>query len=63
MIGSRSVISDKLQDLLALEVMARELYEEALRYPESRKYAEILTLIMNDEMVHIDLVKKILDRI
>jgi rubrerythrin len=62
-ISSRSIISDKLQDLLALEVMAHELYEEALRYPESRKYAEILTLIMNDEMAHINLVKKILDRI
>lgn len=63
MICSRSLISDKVQDLLALEVMAHELYEEALKYPESRKYAQILTEIMNDEASHINLVKKILDRI
>ena len=58
---SRSMILDKVQDLLALEVMASELYKQALQHSESRKYEEALTAVMNDELRHIELVREILD--
>lgn len=63
MITGRSLISDKVQDLLAFEAMASEIYKEALKCPESRKYAETLTAILNDELAHIKLVKRILEHI
>jgi len=58
---TRPAISDKIEDLLALEVMAAELYEEALKYPESQKYQENLPRIMSDELEHIKLVRRILE--
>jgi len=58
---SRSMIQEKALDLLALESRARELYMEALEYPESAKYRDNLTAIMNDELKHIELVKRILE--
>ena len=42
MMHDRFLLSDKVQDLLALEAMASEIYREALKCPESRKYAESL---------------------
>lgn len=63
MMHDRFLLSDKVQDLLALEAMASEIYKEALKCPESRKHAESLTAILNDELAHIELVKRILERI
>jgi len=55
------MIQEKALDLLALESRASELYKEALGYPESAKYRDTLTVIMNDELRHIKLVKRILE--
>lgn len=58
--SSRSLIHEKTLDLLALESRTSELYKEALEYPESVRYRETLTAIMNDELKHIKLAKEIL---
>lgn len=61
MMISREMIIDKVQDLLALEVMASDIYKQALQHPESKKYRDALTALMNDELRHVKLVTEILD--
>ena len=60
---SRSMIYEKIQDLLTLEASAAEIYKDALEYPESNEYIGVLTRIMNDELEHIQLVRRILELI
>lgn len=57
---SRDMIYEKVGDLLTLEGRAFELYKGSLQYPESAKYKDKLTKIMNDELRHMELVKRIL---
>jgi len=59
--ASREMIIDKVQDLLALEVMVSDIYKQALQHPESKKHQDALTALMNDELRHIRLVTEILD--
>jgi len=60
---SRSIIYEKTQDLLSLETIAAKSYKETLEYPESAKYKDALTKMMNDELRHFKLVKRILELI
>jgi bacterioferritin (cytochrome b1) len=60
MITSKSTVVDKIQDLLALEIAASEIYKKVLKDPASKKYQETLSTIMNDELSHIELVKGML---
>ena len=57
------MIYEKIQDLLVLESRARELYEHLLEYPESTKYRNKLSKIINDEIEHSNEVRRILDLI
>jgi len=54
------MIYEKVGDLLTLEGRAFELYKESLQCPESAKYKDKLTSIMNDELRHMELAKRIL---
>ncbi|MEM2882002.1 MAG: hypothetical protein QXL35_01970 [Candidatus Bathyarchaeia archaeon] len=60
MIG-KDVIREKIGDLLILEGRAFEMYKASLRLPESAKYRDALTKMMNDELRHMELVKGILE--
>ncbi len=57
---SRAMIYEKIGDLLTMEGRAFELYKGSLQYPESAKYGDKLNKIMNDELRHMDLVKRIM---
>jgi bacterioferritin (cytochrome b1) len=60
---SRSIVYEKVQDLLILEVRASELYKEAFNYPESAKYRDLLSEIMNEELEHFDRLKRVIELI
>ncbi len=55
----REAIKDKVQDLLALEVIARDLFAGLLAFPAGARFERELSRLKQDEERHIALVWEI----
>jgi len=63
MISAREMMFEKLQDQLALEAKAAELYEEASRNTLDQRVRDILENLRKEEIYHVSLVRELLDLI
>jgi rubrerythrin len=54
-------LSEKLRDLLMLELSAKSMYEQMLKLKSAKKYQAVLTKIMHCEEKHANMVKKALE--
>lgn len=59
--SNKEILHEKLLDLLALEMLARDLYAKALALPESQPLVHELDILVKTEGSHVGKVKKLLE--